>query len=163
MVSPRDIVLALLLVTASPRLAHAHPIHTTMSELSCSASGEVAIRVRTFADDFSLAVSRHAGHAAATDHAVSDADAERYVRAAFELRDAAGKPVAVTLQSQRRTGDVVWLELAAASMRGLRSAQVLNRMLFDVHDDQVNIVKVSCSTTAYTTLFSRGDRAKRLP
>jgi len=155
--------LAMLLVAASPRLARAHPIHTTMAELSCSASGEVSIRVRTFADDFSRAVAKYTRRAAATDFNVSDADATSYVRAAFDLRDAAGKPVAVTLRSQRRTGDVVWLELAAATLRGLRNAQVLNRMLFDVHDDQVNIVKMTCAGAAFTTLFSRGDGAKRLP
>lgn len=156
-------LLAMLLVATIARPARAHPIHTTMSELSCSETGDVSIRVRTFADDFSRAVAKHTRRPAATDFVVSDSDAASYVRVALDLRDAAGKPVAVSLRSQRRTGDVVWLELGAATLRGLQSAQILNRMLFDVHDDQVNIVKTKCAGVAFTTLFSRGDGAKRIP
>jgi hypothetical protein len=155
--------MVVLLVTTHATPAHAHPIHTTMSELSCSSTGEVSIRVRTFADDFSRAVAKHSKRAAATDFRVSDSDAASYLQASIDLRDATGTPVAVSLRSQRRTGDVVWLELSAATLRGLHSVQILNRMLFDVHDDQVNIVKATCSGAAFTTLFSRGDGAKRLP
>ena len=162
MVRRSAVLLTLFFVAMSPRPGHAHPIHTTMSELSCSPAGDVSIRVRTFADDFSRAVARHTRRPAATNVEVSDADAASYLRAAFDLRDAAGQPVAVSLRSQRRTGDVVWLELSAAGLHGLHSVQLLNRMLFDVHDDQVNIVQAVRGTDKHSVLFTHGDGLKKL-
>jgi len=36
-------------------------------------------------------------------------------------------------------------------------------MLFEVHADQVNIVRATYGSVQHTTLFSRGDREKALP
>lgn len=156
-------LLSALLLGGTPGLLHAHPIHTTLSEISIGAGGAVRVLVRTFADDFSTAVSRFARTPARADHAVPDAAAARYVAAAFTLTDARGRPLPLTLVAQRRTGDVVWLELTA-NAAALAGARVRNAMLFDVHPDQVNIVKATYRPAgAYTTLFSRGDGAKALP
>jgi hypothetical protein len=156
-------LLSTLLLGSSPGLLQAHPIHTTLSEISTVTGGAVRVLVRTFADDFSTAVSRFTRTPARADHAVTDAAAGRYVAAAFTLTDARGRPLPLTLVAQRRTGDVVWLELTA-NVASLAGTRVRNAMLFDVHPDQVNIVKATYGgTTGYTTLFSRGDAAKALP
>jgi hypothetical protein len=156
-------LLATLLVGGTPGLLRAHPIHTTLAEITVGTGGAVRVVVRTFADDFSTAVSRFAKHAPRGDHAVADDDAARYVAAAFTLIDARGGRLLLSLVAQRRTGDVVWLELSATAP-SLKGARVRNAMLFEVHPDQVNIVKATyAGASPYTTLFSAGDGAKALP
>lgn len=151
-------LLALVLVASTPLRARAHAIHSTLSEVVLGTDGTLTVRIRTFADDFSLAVSRMARTTPRMDHAVPDDVAARYVLATFMLaRD--GKPLPLTFVSQQRTGDVVWIELRARAT-SLARTTLRNAMLFDVHPDQVNIVKTTANASTFTTLFSTGDKAK---
>jgi hypothetical protein len=161
----RRLLLLAIVAVASivPRAAGAHPIHTTITELTSARDGSVTIRVRSFVDDFSAAVARYARRTPPTDFAVSDGEAARYTGDALQLRDARGKPIRLRFLSQRRTGDVVWLELRAERAVSLTGLRVLNTMLFEVHADQVNIVRATYGSVQHTTLFSRGDREKALP
>ncbi|MFN8570628.1 MAG: DUF6702 family protein [Gemmatimonadaceae bacterium] len=155
-------MLATFLICGIPDAAQAHAIHSTLTEISTNAGGRVVVRVRTFADDFSTAVSRHVHAAAAADLVVPDANAAQYLQATLLLTDRAGRRIPLSFKSQHRTGDVVWLELEGAPA-SLSGARVRSAMLFEVHADQVNIVKASYASTAFTTLFSVGDAAKTLP
>lgn len=155
-------MLATFLICGLPEAVHAHAIHSTLTEISVRADGRVLVRVRAFADDFSAAVARHARIASAPDLVVSDANAAKYAEAMVWLSDRSGHRIPLTFKSQRRTADVVWLELEGTSAP-LAGAHVRNAMLFEVHADQVNIVKASYGGTAFTTLFSSGDQAKTLP
>ncbi|MEP7346654.1 MAG: DUF6702 family protein [Gemmatimonadaceae bacterium] len=155
-------LLATLLFCGLPGTAQAHAIHSTLTEITRTADGMVTVRVRTFVDDFSTAVARHVKGTPRKDYAVADVDAARYLGATMLLTDSRGASVPLTFVSQQRTGDVVWLELRATSTP-LSGASIRNAMLFEVHDDQVNIVKTSYDRTSFTTLFSSGDRAKKLP
>jgi len=94
--------------------------------------------------------------------AASIAVAARYVVANLRIENA-GAPVAFELVGQRREGDVTWIELRAARVPTVSGAMVLNRLLMDMHADQVNIVKAQYDGRSYTTLFSKGDGAKRIP
>lgn len=155
------VALGMLLLIGAPLTVQAHAIHSTLTEFSLAGDGTLTVRIRTFADDFSTAVSRFAHTAARADHVVSDADAARYVGATVTLATG-GALIRLAFVSQKRTGDVVWIELRA-SARTLAGARVRNAMLFEVHEDQVNIVKASYAATSFTTLFSSGDKAKALP
>jgi len=153
--------LVALLTAAVPRRAEAHAIHSTLTEVTLARDGTVTVRIRVFADDFSVAVSRLARVAPRPDHAVADGLVARYLDATVAL---AGRGVTAPLAfvSQRRTGDVLWLELRG-SARDLSGARVRNAMLFEVHRDQVNVVRASYAATSFTTLFSPGDGPKALP
>jgi hypothetical protein len=154
-------MLPLLLAAAAPARAAAHPLHTAVAELS-TAGGVLTIRIRAFSDDFSAAVARATGTTVLANYQVTDAAATRYVLANMRIENA-GAPVALELVEQRREGDVTWLELRAARVSTMRGATVLNRLLMEMHADQVNIVKAQYDGRSYTTLFSRGDGAKKLP
>ena len=155
-------LLATLLFCGLPETVHAHPIHTTLTEIMREADGTVSIRIRTFADDFSAAVARYVKGTQRQDHVVADADAGKYALTRLQLLDSGGAPIPLSFVSQQRTGDVVWLVLRGVAKR-LTGASVRNSMLFEVHADQVNIVKATYDRTSFTTLFSSGDRDKRLP
>lgn len=152
-----------LLLAGTPRRASAaHPLHTAVAELTTAADGSISIRIRTFSDDFSAAVARSTGASVLPNYQVSHAAASRYVLANVRL-EVRGLPVALQLVQQRREGDVTWLELRATRVPSVSGATVVNRLLMDLHADQVNIVKAQYAGRSFTTLFSRGDGAKRLP
>ena len=155
-------LLATLLIGGLPETLSAHPIHTTLTEITRSADGSVSIRIRTFADDFSAAVARFVKRTQRKDHVVPDVDAGRYTISGLQLLDSNGVAIPLSFVTQERTGDVVWLVLRGVAKR-LTGASVRNTMLFEIHSDQVNIVKASYDRTSFTTLFSKGDRTKRLP
>jgi hypothetical protein len=153
-------ILAMLLLATTPVQARAHAIHSTLTEITLARDGTLTVRIRTFADDFSLAVSRFARMTPRTDHVVPDEAAARYVLASFTIaRD--GQPLSLGFVSQQRTGDVVWIELRARTT-SLARTTVRNAMLFDVHSDQVNVVKTTANASTFTTLFSAGDKPKLL-
>jgi hypothetical protein len=147
-----------MLLAATPSRAHAHPIHSTLSEIVIGRDGAMVVQIRTFADDFSAAVNRMARTTPRADHAVPDDAAARYVLAAFTMARG-GTPLPLRFVSQRRMGDLVWIELRARVSTSDR-VTLHNTMLFDVHRDQVNVVKTIANRTTHTTLFSAGDRPK---
>ena len=154
---------ALGLTLVLPRGARAHPIHTTLTELAARPDGSVTLRIRAFVDDFGAAVARYARTRPAPDFTVPDTDVARYVSGAVRVSAASGHSVSLGFVSQRRTGDVVWLEFRALEPLALSGARVLNSLLFEVHPDQVNIVQANYGAVKHTTLFSAGDGPKRLP
>jgi hypothetical protein len=139
-----------------------HPIHTTLTQLQ-EREGVVTVRVRAFVDDLSAAVARENGRPMPADSSLREMEVERYVKRALSLADRTGKSVPLSWVGQRRTNEVVWLELRAASGVELRGSRVRNAMLFEFHDDQVNIVQAEYSGTRHTTLFAKRDQAKVLP
>ena len=152
------------LVLACPPAAKAHPLHTTLTELTHSpAAGSVEVSMRVFADDFSTAVARHAGTAPAPDHRVPDAAAFAYLSARFALIDARGRPLGLRWCGARRVEDVVWVCLRGQAPARLAGVRVLNRVLLDLYDDQINLVQAVYEGRRYSLLFTKGDGAKRLP
>jgi hypothetical protein len=149
-------------VHAAARASARHPLHTSLTRVGITADGVISVRVRTFSDDFSAAVSRATGSRVEADHVVADRAAERYVGASLRLT-IGGTPVALRLISQRRDGDVTWLELRATRKGTLRGALIESRLLMDFHADQVNIVQATYEGRSHTMSFSPGEKARRLP
>lgn len=131
----------LLLVTAClaglSQPALAHPIHTTYTEIITSPGGSTA-RIRAFADDLSAAVARFHRRATPRDSSVGAAELARYVAAYFEASDAHGRRVGFTPCGIERAGVLTYVCLRLPPTAGLR---LRNRLLSDLHADQVNIVQ----------------------
>lgn len=162
MQGPRVALLAVALL-ASARPAAAHPLHTSVAELRLAPDGVLSVSLRTFSDDFSAAVARATGTAVLRDHTVVDAAAARYLRDALQLQ-VGGAAVALRLVSQRRDGDVTLLELRSErTLTSLSGARFSNRLLMEVHGDQVNLLKASYAGRTFTTLFAQGAPPKTLP
>lgn len=119
----------LLMVSRSPQ---PHPIHTSVLELTWNErSGALSGTLRIFEDDLSAA-ARSAG-----------VDATAYALARVRLT-AAGRIIALTPCGATRLADAVLVCVrgTVASLRGLR---VRNTVLMDLHDDQINIVRIQGS------------------
>ena len=153
--------LCLLLVGATALVAGAarpvaHPLHTTLTELKAGTDGAVQVQMRVFADDY--------GRAVATARGTTPNERERvYVGSAFVLRERNGRAVRFTWCGTRYQGEVVWVCLRGAAASGVRGGQVRNAMLFDLYQDQVNVVRAQYAGRARSLLFTPGDGARRLP
>jgi uncharacterized protein DUF6702 len=156
-------VMAVLTVAfvASARTAWSHPLHTTLTEIAIdSTDGAMRLTIRAFADDFSAVVARHAGKPRPADYNVSDADIASYVAAAVSVEDASGGRAPLTWGGLRRTGDLMWVTVRVPSVRSLRGVKVATTLLFEVFNDQVNIVQANAEGRRHSVLFTAGDGRK---
>ena len=155
-------VVALGLFVVAPRTVRAHPLHTTLTELSIGANGEVEIRLRAFVDDFSAAVSGSRETPRPPFRMPSDSAITRYLASRLLMHDTSGRHPKLVLTTVRREGDVVWVTLRASGVRALVGARLTNTVLFERYDDQVNIVQASIAGRRQTLLFTaRGGRAPK--
>jgi hypothetical protein len=148
-------------VGVSARSAWSHPLHTTLTEIALdSADGSMRLTIRAFADDFSAVVARHAGKARPADYRVSDTDIASYVAATVSVEEPNGRRAPLTWGGLRRTGDLMWVTVRVPSVRSLRGVRVASTLLFEVFDDQVNIVQATYDGRRHSMLFSAGDGRK---
>lgn len=156
-------VAALIGVSAisSVEPAWSHPIHTTLTEVAIDPmDGAMHFTIRAFADDFSAAVSRHARKPRPADYVVPDAEVVAYVTAAVSVEDASGHRVPIMWSGSRRAGDVVWVTFKVPAVRALRGVKVASALLFELYDDQVNIVQTTADGRHHSMLFTAGDGRK---
>lgn len=143
--------------------SRAHPIHTTMTEVTHDeARATVRISMRGFVDDFSAAVARSAQRLPPADSSVADSAAFRYLGTAIALHDAGGRRIVLRWCGARRQGESILTCLETPPLRRARGLSLRNAALFDLHADQVNVVRVHGRGGARTLLFMRGDGAKRI-
>ena len=134
----------------------AHPIHSTLTEVSYDSDGDrVEVLIRVFADDFGSAVGRA--------HPGQPTPMARYIASRLIIRDRRGQPIPLRWVEARRTDEVIWIRMRGTSPAGLRGATVRNELVFDLFDDQVNIVKARYRGEQHTLLFTRDARVRKLP
>jgi hypothetical protein len=133
-----------------------HPLHTTHTDLAEGPGGRVTLTIRSFSDDLHAAVLKR-------EAAVADSAVARYVRSTVVLRDRAGHPVSLLLDSVRTEGDITRIVLHATLPSGLRGATVSQLMQMELYEDQVNVLQSSAGGRQTSLLFLPGDGPKPLP
>lgn len=155
------LALAALSSVTAVGTAGAHPLHTTLTEISMDAkAGGARIVIRAFIDDFGAAAARLTRSVQSADHSVSADVLQRYIVAKLVLADGHNQRVTLQWEGMRREGDVVWMTLRAPALTSLRGARLGSTLLFEKFDDQVNIVQVVDGTTHRSMLFTSGDGTK---
>lgn len=149
----RHLLAAVLL--AAPAVANAHPIHTTYAELQLDGA-RATITVRAFADDFAAAVARFNGRAIPRDSAAPPADVARYLGAMLQVRSPTGAAAPLASCGIRRAGALTY---ACVQLPWTPGAQVTNRVLTDLHPDQVNVLQ---QRGGRTWLFTRSADTQKL-
>lgn len=166
-VTLRRTAVALSVVAAAagtPAIANAHPLHTTLTEVSVdTATHNLHLVIRVFADDFGRAVT-HRAHLGAQPAAgpAWDGAAGTYMGAAVAIADRNGRPIALRPCGVKRRADLLWICLEGTTSESPREIRGRNAILCDVFDDQVNIVQFAWGTQKHSVLFTRGDGLKRL-
>ncbi|MGI9077081.1 MAG: DUF6702 family protein [Gemmatimonadaceae bacterium] len=158
-------VLGAGVITAGTAVSlHSHPLHTTLTEITFSPREQrIQVMLRVFADDLGTAVAAFAKVKQGSDHEVPDRASYAYLTHAVALAERGGRRLPLEWCGTKRTADLVWICLRAKSARGLGALEVHNRVLFDLHDDQINIVQVTDGRRRHSLLFTKGDGPKRLP
>lgn len=157
-------MLAIMCMSIAPtRRACAHPLHTTLTQMTEDrARGVVRATIRVFADDFGTSVTRFARNPGAPMSSQWNAAAFGYVSSVFTIAGKSGAALPLRSCGVTRTADVLWICVEASSPPGLAATQVRNAMLCDLFEDQVNVVQGSIGGTRRSLLFTRGDRPKTL-
>jgi hypothetical protein len=154
------LALGMLLVPAVGAL-FAHPLHTTLTQLSYDASTRVlSVSVRAFAEDFSTAVMPRARTSGGVP---PDSAMLRYVNERFAMQDARGASIPLRWCGMRRDGEALFLCLRATAQPSPAGARLRNVLLGDLFADQVNIVQASYGGSKRTLLFTSRDGLKALP
>ena len=159
----RCAVLALaVLVVPAVRPAFAHPLHTTLAELSYDPSvHQWNVSIRVFAGDFAAAVLPR--RAPGVDMMPPDSAMLRYVTERFSVVAPSAGRVALRWCGARRQGDALFLCLRATAPGSPAGARMSNTLLNEVFADQVNIVQASYGGRRRTVLFTSRDGLKSLP
>ena len=149
----------LVAMTSGRSMSGAHPLHTTLMDITVDASrNTMRAVVRIFADDIALVLSKRAGRTAAA--VPTDAEASEYVLTHFAVVDASSTAIPSRACGVRRSGDLLWVCVEAGVDR--RSVKIKDAVLCELYADQVNIVQISGTGESRSLLFTRGDGAKTL-
>jgi hypothetical protein len=150
-------------LAALARGAYAHPLHTTLTELTTLPDGGVQIVVRVFLDDFSAAVTGRAPTPGAPVQTPPDSAAARYLGETVLLTDGVGRRLPLVVAGMRRMDDLLWITLRAPAGRSVTGAHLTMRVLFDRWDDQVNIVQCAIGARRQTLLFTKREGSTAKP
>ena len=164
----RALLIAALIVAGgvllNPRAAAAHPLHTSLAELSYdSRSGSIVVSLRVFVDDFTNASTRQRQQLVSRGRSSSRSPLVDYALESFSIFDASGRRVLLQSCGGKRVGDLMWLCFKGSVPRGKQGLSVTSRILFDLYRDQINIVKAVADGKTSNLLFTPGDGAKRFP
>jgi hypothetical protein len=150
----RALALALVLALGAARAIDAHPLHTTLTEVvEDRSAGVLKITVRAFVDDFALAAGKHSRIAVGANHTIPESVMMAYVSSTVRALDAKGGVLQLRWVGFRRQGDVIWLTMLVPRPAG--AVRVRNAMLFDLYDDQVNIVQSAIDGRRESKLFTK--------
>jgi len=132
----------------------AHPLHTTLTEVTVTSAKTIRATVRVFADDLGAGMGM-------TQHVWADPDVTAYVAKALALYDA-NRPLPLRACGVRRQADLLWVCLETAMTAGTDKISLRNSLLGETFKDQINIVQVASGGAKRSLVFTRDDGAKRL-
>ncbi|HZG50647.1 MAG TPA: DUF6702 family protein [Pyrinomonadaceae bacterium] len=160
-------MLGLVLAAASSGLsvarvapvAAAHKFHTSFTEADYNAAERsLQITLRTFPDDLEKVLGRRSGAAVRLDR---KQEAEplliAYLQETFQLKNAGGEIVKLSWVGMDAGVDSAWLYFEARLPEGVAGATLRNQFMFDLYDDQINLVNVKEGGRKHGLTFKNGD------
>lgn len=156
-------VLVLALLPASfVATAHAHPLHTTMTELTFDArTRSLRATIHAFSDDFGRAVNGLSPEATPPAQ-VSDSAAIAYLRGHLVVTGPDGRVIPLRWCGIERRGDAYLIGMEAAGTGRMDGVRIRNRLHTDLYPDQINIVQATDGRSRATLLFTGADWSKPL-
>ena len=149
------------------RNPHPHKIHVSVTTLEFNQPRQkVEIVIRVFTDDLENALSRRAKRAVKIDPATAGKDRQvvelvmAYLRSNFELKNKAGRPVALSWNGIEGQPDMFWIFVKGRAPGGLEGAQLRNKIFCELFDDQVNIVNAKHQGKQLGLMFESKDDFK---
>ena len=137
--------------------ASAHKFHTSFAEADYNARERaLQITLRTFPDDLEAILTRRTGRPVSLDDKKrAEALTFAYLQEVFELKDARGRAVKLSWVGMEAGVDNVWLYFEAKLPAGLSGAQLRDRWLADLYEDQINLVNLRDGERKLALTFDR--------
>ncbi|HEX9919833.1 MAG TPA: DUF6702 family protein [Pyrinomonadaceae bacterium] len=139
-------------------VAAAHKFHTSFTEANYNAPEQsLQITLRTFPDDLENALSRRRGKAVRLDRKKeAESLLVAYLQETFQLKNAKGEIVKLNWIGMDAGVDSAWLYFEAHLPGGCAGATLLNKFMFDLYDDQINLVNVKQDERKHALTFKNG-------
>lgn len=151
-------------VVLSPQMLGAHPLHTTISELTFDPEAKaIRLSIRVFNEDLAAAIAQRTGVVRHSKNVVADAAAAAYVRATVSVVGQNGRPLMLTSCGSRMMNDVLVVCVSAPAATGPSKLRLRQGMLVELYDDQVNVVQTQYGGRRHSMLFTRSSAAQTLP
>src|SRR5262250_2381514 len=151
------------------RNPHSHRVHVSVTNLEFNQPRQtVEIVIRVFTDDLENALSLRAKRAVKIDPATAGKDRQvvelvmAYLRSSFELKNKAGRTVALSWNGIEGQPDMFWIFVKGRTPGGLEGAQLRNKIFCELFDDQVNIVNAKNQGKQVGLMFESKDDFKIL-
>ena len=124
-----------------------HPLHLTSTELNYnSKTGTFEISCRIFTDDFEEILAKNykvkADLSAVSKHKEMDQLVNKYMAAHLKLA-ANGKALQLNYLGFENEKEAVVVYLESAKLNGLKKMETTHTVLYDLFDDQINIIHVT--------------------
>jgi len=146
-----------------------HKIHVSVTNLEFNQARQtVEIVIRVFTDDLENALGQRAKGAVKIDLATAGKDSQgiemimAYLRSSLELKNKAGRPVALSWNGIEGQPDMFWIFVKGRMPGGLEGAQLRNKIFCELFDDQVNIVNAKHQGKQIGLMFESKDDFKIL-
>jgi len=142
----------------------AHKFHTSFAEADYNAKeGSLQITMRTFPDDLENILSRRSKKSVRLDRKQeTEPLLAAYLQETFQLKNARGEIIKLSWVGMDAGVDSAWLYFEALMPEGCAGAQLRNQFLFDLYDDQVNLVNIKHGDKKHALTFKNGDRFRPL-
>jgi hypothetical protein len=158
------LVFGLSLSRVVPNVA-AHKFHTSFAEAEYNEKeASLQITLRTFPDDLEMILNKRNGKKNVRLDRKQDAEPLliAYLQETFQLKNAKGETLKLSWVGMDAGVDSAWLYFEARMPEGFAGAQLRNQFLFDLYDDQVNLVNVKQDERKRALTFKNGDNFQPL-
>ncbi|HJR06316.1 MAG TPA: DUF6702 family protein [Pyrinomonadaceae bacterium] len=158
------VISGLSLARAVASSSSAHKFHTSFTEADYNArERSLEITLRTFPDDLENILSRRNGKTVRLDQ---KKEAEpllaAYLQETFQLKNARGEAIKLSWVGMDAGVDSAWLYFEARMPDGFAGATLRNQFMFDLYDDQINLVNVKQDERKRALTFKNGDNFQTL-
>lgn len=158
---------ALLLPAAfclSPLRAAAHTYHTSLTRIDFNDKEKIAeITIQTFSHDLEDALAKQNGKRINLDKSPDiDKILLKYLSSQFVLKNRKNEAVQFRYVGKETQTDAVFIYVEAPLPEGFDGATLENRVLFEMFDDQVNLVTCHYADKKNDLVFRPNDKAQNL-
>ena len=149
---------------ALPSHLYAHKFHASFARVNYNNQEQsLEITLRLFADDLENILSRRAGRHIRIGKTTDAAPLTlAYLQDSFELRGRDGRAKKLKWIGMEPEVDTIWIYIEVKAREDIAELSVRNRILFDLFDDQLNVLHVRYNGKAADLVFKPGDMFKAI-
>jgi hypothetical protein len=160
----KTLLLLLTCAALDTRAAAAHTFHTSLMSMEYNHQEQLLeISLQVFSHDLETILTKRNGKNVRLDKS-PDAAALifAYLQDSINIKNAAGETKTLSWVGMETQADAVWLYVEAKMPEGITGALLRNRILFDLLDDQINLVHLKDEDKKSDLVFKPGDTFKPL-